>query len=212
MAQRIVHYLVGELICNSLEGLNRERFLTGSILPDAVEVSQKEISHFKRKTDTHVCFDFERFGYMFSEAILRDDLYLGYYMHLVEDALYRAFVFGRGFDMPRTREEVAFLHNDYRVLNGYVVKKYGIQNCLSSNIALEHEPISKIATFRLKEFMDEMNLELVEQQAGRTRFLTESMLDEFVETCMPLVVKEVAHMKKGASVLKVGDYTWSRKR
>lgn len=211
MAQRMVHYLFGELICDRLERLDRERFLTGSLLPDAVEAAQKEKTHFKIKTDTQVCFDFEKFGYMFSDLILRDDLYLGYYLHLVEDAFYRAYLYGNRFALPATREEVALLHEDYRILNGYVVKKYGLRNCLNDDISLDNEPLCKIAAFRLREFADDMACDFSEHCNGKTHFLTENMLDEFVETYVPLAVEEIVHLKKGKSLLRAADYAWPRK-
>lgn len=211
MAQRMVHYLFGELICDRLEWLDRDRFLTGSLLPDAVEASQKEMSHFKTKTDSRVCFDFEKFGYMFSGLILRDDLYLGYYLHLVEDAFYRAYLYGNRFALPATREEVALLHGDYRILNGYVVKKYGLRNCLNGDISLDDEPLCKIAAFRLKDFVNEMDSDFSEHRNGKTHFLTENMLDEFVETYVPLAVEEIVHLKKGKSLMRAADYAWPRK-
>ena len=212
MAQRIVHYLFGELICNSLEGINRERFLTGSILPDAVDNFQKETSHFKTRTDTHVCFDFEKFGYMFSELVHGDELYLGYYIHLVEDAFFRAFIYGNRFAMPTTREEVSLLHNDYRILNSYIVRKYSLRNCLTGDICLDGEPLGKIASFRLKEYIDDMARDFTEEYIGRTHFLTESMLDDFVETYVPLAVDQIIHLKKGKPVFNAADYAWLRNR
>lgn len=200
------------MICDAIEGLNRERFLGGSILLGAVEAPQKEMSHFKTNTDSHVCFDFEKFGYMFSDLILRDELYLGYYIHLVEDAFYRIFLYSNRFLMPANREEVSLLHNDYRILNGYVMKKYDLRNGLNGDISLDDEPLGKIAPFRLKEFVDDMARDFSEHCNGKTHFLTGNMLDEFVETYVPLAVEEIIHLKQGQSVLKAVDYAWPRKR
>ncbi len=212
MAQRTIHYLFGEMIAGQVEIADQERFLLGSIMPDAIEACDRNKSHFKVKTDTYKFFDFEAYRNQYFEQMLQDDLYLGYYMHLVEDAFYRAMFYQDRFTMPRTKEEVVHLHNDYHILNCYIVKKYNIRNILRKNITLEHEPIGNIATFLIDEFLNEMSCDFTEQTEGNTVFLTESMLDEFVETYLPLAVEEVKNLKKGTSILRARDYTWPRKR
>ena len=208
MAQRTIHYLFGEMISHQIELADKERFLLGSILPDAIEPCDRNKSHFKVKTDTHKFFDFEAFRNQYFDLMLRDDLYLGYYMHLVEDAFYRAFVYQDRFMMPRTKEEVPILHRDYHILNSYVVSNYHIHNILKQDYMLEHEPISDIAPFRIRAFLDEMSGDFTEQTTGTTVFLTECMLDEFVETYISLAIEEVEHLKKGTSVVRTGDYVW----
>jgi len=181
-------------------------------MPDAIEVCDRDKSHFKVKTDTLVYLDFEAYRNRFFDLMQRDDLYLGYYMHLVEDAFYRVFIYQDRFTMPRTREEVKFLHNDYHILNSYIVNKYNIHNILEKGINLEHEPIGSIANFLIGEFLDEMSDDFTEQTKGTTVFLTENMLDEFIETYIPLAMKEIKSLKNGESALRTSDYTWRRKR
>lgn len=50
MAQRTIHYLFGEIISRQVELKNKNRFLLGSILPDAyVDVRDRDRTHFKIK-------------------------------------------------------------------------------------------------------------------------------------------------------------------
>lgn len=212
MAQRTIHYLFGEIISNHLELADKERFLLGSIMPDAVEARDKDKSHFKVKTNMQVYLDFEAYRNKYFDLMQQDDLYLGYYMHLVEDAFYRVFIYQDCFTMPRTREEVELLHNDYHILNSYIVKKYDIHNILEKDIILEHESIGNIATFLIHESLNKLSDEFAEQTQGATVFLTEHMLDEFVETYIPLAIEEIISLKKGTSTLRVSDYAWLRKR
>lgn len=191
---------------------DRERFLLGSILPDAIEPGNRDRSHFKVRTDTQIWFDFEAFRAQFSAEILRDDLYLGYYMHLVEDAFYRAFIYTDRFVMPRTREEVQLLHGDYHILNAYIVRKYRIRNVLKPDYDLEKESVSRIAPFRVREFLQETAEDFTERTEGSTVFLTESMLDEFLETYLPMAEKELEAMRRGEAFLKAADFAWPAKR
>lgn len=212
MAQRTIHYLFGEIISKEIALSDKKRFLLGSILPDAIETSYRNASHYKCKTATHKYFDFEAFRKEYLTLMLHDDLYLGYYMHLVEDAFYRVFFYTDRFNMPRTREEIPALHNDYHILNPYIVRKYDIQNILGSTFSLESEPLCRIAPFYIDNFLSELKYDFIEQASGKTVFLTESMLDEYVETYIPLAIQEVNSIRDGYSSLNVMDYAWPIKR
>jgi hypothetical protein len=212
MAQRTIHYLFGEVISNHLELTDKKRFLLGSIMPDAVEVSNKDRSHFKVRTDRSIYLDFEAFRNQYGDLMRQDDLYLGYYMHLVEDAFYREFIYQDRFAMPRTWEEVKLLHNDYHILNSYIVEKYDLHNILEKDMVPAHEPIGGIEVFLLRESLSKLADEFAEQTQGDTVFLTEAMLDEFVEIYLPLVTEEAGNVKNGTSTLKSREYAWYRSR
>ena len=212
MAQRTIHYLFGEMISNQIILADKKRFLLGSILPDAIEGSYRNASHFKVKTDTHKYFDFDAFRNKYCDQILHDDLYLGYYMHLVEDAFYRTYIYNDRFTMPRTRDEVPVLHNDYHILNSYIVKKYGITNILGHTFSLGHEPLCEIAPFPIDNFLQEMACDFTEQTEGHTVFLTEKMLDEYIRTYIPLAIEEAKYIRSGSTILNSTDYAWLIKR
>lgn len=212
MAQRTIHYLFGDIISKHVEIKDKDRFLLGNIIVDAVDASERNQAHFKVRTDSHSYFDFEAFANKYREQMLQDDLYLGYYMHLVEDAFYRAFIYEDRFEMPKTQDEVKILHNDYHILNAYIVQKYHMQNELVKEFDLKDEELSEIATFYTKECLIGLSQEFEEQTTGETRFLTEAMLDEFVDKYMQLAIDEVESIKKGTSILKALDYAWSRNR
>lgn len=212
MAQRTIHYLFGEKIAEQVTLTDRKRFLLGSILPDAMDADDRDTSHFKVRTDTHVYLDFEAFRERYDELIRKDDLYFGYYMHLVEDAFYRVFIYQDRFTMPRTREEIALLHNDYHILNSYIIQKYAPRNILAADHFPEQEVIGGIGTFSVRESLYKLSAEFAEQTQGTTVFLTEQMVDEFVQTYLSPIIDEAKQVKRGTSALRGGDYTWRRRR
>ena len=212
MAQRMIHYLFGEILSRQIEIKDKDRFLIGSILPDAyVDGSERNITHFKYKLkpDNKEYFDFNKFREQYFELMQRDDLYLGYYMHLVEDAFYRQFLHSYQFKKPCNKEEVALLHNDYHILNSYIIEKYDIQNVLKKPFGFEQEPICKIATFGIDVFIETMVYDFIEKTLGETYFLTENMLDEFIEKYMVLGMKELQNILNGKCSLQAIDYAWS---
>ena len=62
MAQRLIHYLFGDIFSKQMPALDRNRFLLGSVLPDAyANAADRDRTHFIKKNDTQVYFDFEKF-------------------------------------------------------------------------------------------------------------------------------------------------------
>lgn len=60
MSQRLIHYLLGEMLSKEIELKNKERFLLGSVMPDAYkELKYRDKTHFANRTDGTY---FARFG------------------------------------------------------------------------------------------------------------------------------------------------------
>ena len=185
MAQRTIHYLLGEELIG-LGVRDVDRFRVGNLLPDAIEdLVFRELTHFQSEVELGGrrvrCCDFERFRREFAPLVETDGLYLGYYMHLVEDACYRIF-WNRVKFAPRdmTREQVAVLHNDYHLLNRYIVSRYGIRNEIVFPEKFETEPVNRVYPFLLKGFLDEMKDDFTEDPRGKTHYLTEELLERFL--------------------------------
>lgn len=185
MAQRTIHYLLGEeLISSGVRDV--ERFRVGNLLPDAIEdLVFRNLTHYQFEFEEggkRLRFsDFELFRRDFAPLVETDGLYLGYYMHLVEDACYRIF-WNRVRFAPRdmTRAQVAVLHNDYHLLNRYIVSHYGVRDEIVFPEGFESEPVNRIYPFLLRDFLDEMKDDFTENPQGRTQYLTEELLENFL--------------------------------
>lgn len=213
MAQRTIHYLFGELFSKSIEFKDKKRFLLGSVMPDAyADLKDRNITHYKVKGREKQFFNFDGFREEFGELILKDDLYLGYYMHIVEDAFYRNFIYCGRFITPCCEEDVKKLHNDYHILNNYIVTRYGIENILNESVDLSGETVSKIAEFEINGFLGDMKNDFFENTRGETCFITENMLDEFIEKYVPLGIEALKEIKKGKFVLRATDFAYGIKR
>lgn len=212
MAQRLIHYLLGEMLSKEIELKNKERFLLGSVMPDAYkELKHRDKTHFANRTDG-TYFDFNLFREKFGRQMNEDDLYLGYYMHLVEDVFYRQFIHRDQFRVPNGSEEVLILHNDYHILNSYIVSKYNCQNILQDKINLDSEKIMEIAEFRIDEFLHNLAGDFSDKTQGETVFVTEEMLDQFIEEYVLIMLEELRAVKNGKSLLVAIDYKWKSVR
>ena len=210
MAQRTVHYAMGMLLAEQCGIGDRSRFLLGSILPDAfADPAERDATHFKAWTaEGKRYFDFTAFRARFSDQMAGDGLYLGYYMHLVEDCYYRRFLYPQV--KPQLLEGgVAALHNDYHLLNAYIVEKYRLRNIVTKPADFAGEAIFALANFALDGFLAEFAQDFSERPEGRTRFLTEAMLDDFIARYTDPCARELRRVLDGESCLQAADFAWS---
>ena len=216
MAQRTIHMLFGILLLDRIELYDKNRFLLGSILPDAyINPTDRKVAHFIKYVSDENClyFDFKDFLERFRNNITNDDLYLGYYAHLVEDAFYRYFLYyEKGFMEKIKRYELDILHGDYHILNSYIAKKYSLPGCLTLPKAFEMELLNGITEFDIKKIVDDYEKDIVELHHEKTVLFTEAMLEEFVFKYTDVLADELYSVRQGYSKLNVMDYRWENKR
>ena len=216
MAQRTIHLLLGKIMLENVNIKNRNRFLLGSVIPDAIEsLSMRNTTHFIKELEDEGKWYFDLYGFRerYEELMKTDDLYLGYYMHLVEDTLYRNFLY-RDYQFAshfKTEEEIKTLHNDYRLLNMHIVKQFGLKNTIERPVNFERERINEVVPFCLDVFLEEMDKDFLPFDNGTTTvLLTENLLDEFIEKYAMLCVTELVAVKKGEKYLNPFTYIWSK--
>lgn len=211
MAQRTIHLAMAKLISEKINIENQERFEFGHLLPDAVsDRENRDKSHYI-KLGAYVVYDFEQFGKEYREKILQDDLYLGYYMHLIEDVFYRRvlYTYSNMGDIGKYPERVRVLHKDYHLLNKYIIDKFQLKNGIQIPDEFEKESINNIADFgRIKDYMLELDNDFNDSVCGKTVYFTETMLDEYMEKYLDDCVEEIKAIWNGESHLRVSDYKW----
>lgn len=215
MAQRTIHYLLGEMLLND-KIKDANRFRIGNLLPDAYEASgMRSKTHFTGKmvipgSESVVRYcDFGDFLRRFEHKVKTDDLYLGYYMHLVEDACFRVFWKENGLQSRiNSAADVALLHRDYRLLNGYFVKRYGIKNEIRPLSDFDREPINRIYPFLLDEFLQEFDLDFTEYCEEPTTFLSGPMVDGFVSDYIGACKDALHRIQNGEPPMPSDTFIW----
>lgn len=216
MAQRTIHMLFGTLLSDKIELVDKNRFLIGSILPDAyINPTERKIAHYIKyiPDENSLYFDYEDFFGKFQNEIMNDDLYLGYYAHLVEDAFYRYFLYYEKHFMEKIKSyELTILHNDYHILNSYITKKYALPSHPAIPVGFENELLNEITEFDIEKIIDDYKNDIVEVSAEKTVLLTEDMLEEFVAEYIDVLVDELRSIRTGRSRLNALDYRWENKK
>lgn len=214
MAQRMIHYMIGEMLAQETELKDKNRFLIGSVIPDAyTDIRYRDVTHFRYFSEDrkYSCYDIDRFRNTYRDKILQDDLYLGYYMHLVEDVFYRRFIRSDhkitvfGYD-----DKVRILHRDYHVLNRYIRERWHLRYELTIPEDLENEDIFHIAEFEIPGFLKALQDDFSETVEEKTVYVTEEMIDEFMERYYPVIAIEFSHAVTGDFQLRAADYAWKR--
>lgn len=213
MAQRTIHLAFGQYVAQHMAITDQNRFLLGNILPDAFsDRIYRENTHYKKflPDGSKIYFDFRQFGQDFAQELQQDDLYLGYYLHLIEDVYYRQFLHN-GYDFwqqIKTMEDVNRLHQDYHLLNTYLVKAYGLQDTVTLPPEFDREPLHRIAPFDAPRFLNELHGDYHETLQGKTTLLTEDILDVFFQNYMDLVLKEAQKVRAGDFSTDPLDFAW----
>ena len=213
MAQRMIHYLIGTRLLEKEDCGDRMRFLLGSVLPDAYRSrKERDASHFVRRTDSGMVFyDAGGFFDAYRDRIPSDGLYLGYYMHLVEDVFYRTFIRkDKKLEIFGIPDAVRILHNDYRLLNRYIIETYGLRNEIVMPADLLQEPVLQCADFACEEFLKEFEGDFCVMGEGNTVYITGEMLEEFLAAYYPLIEQEYLRVLHGQGKMNAQKYAWKR--
>ena len=211
MAQRTVHYVLGLSLAARCDLDDASRFLFGSLLPDAVsDKNERNRSHFIYRSDEGRYYDFDRFRREFLDKLSADPLYLGYYLHLVEDNLYREYCHKDHLLYFISDEEVCALHRDYHLLNPYLTQRYGLSDNLCCSPEFHAEALSRIARFDPNGLIAELKNDLQEKPDGSFTYLSPSFIEGYLSMALPVCEKELRAVLRGERFLRAADFIWKR--
>lgn len=211
MASRIIHLAIINMLAGKYEFKDLNRLKIGATLPDAAAPGRNtEGSHLK----IYLCgltkktYDFTRYRAEFGRKMKEDDLYLGYYLHLVQDILFRYFMYEMHHWNSRIPGNVDRLHNDYALINTYVVRKYQLQNDIVIPADFAAEPIFTLYPFGFENFYEEMQGDYEPYQEGSLFFFTEKMADDFIGMAVEFCVKELEALWRGQPGIDEYEWAW----
>ena len=124
MSSSMIHLAITNLLLQDEKFPSATRLYLGCVLPDA-GISGN--SHLKQEVATNIyTYDLAMFRKRFSKALQEDDLYKGYYLHLIQDMVFRQFLYAEHHFSSLIPGNVEALHRDYTVLNFQISEKYNL--------------------------------------------------------------------------------------
>ena len=209
MASSMIHLAIVQEMRKEVSFRDINRLFLGVILPDGAVAGN---SHLKKKIckNTRYTYDLEFFRDRYGKYMEKDDLYLGYYLHLIQDMLYRRFMYGDHGWNSSAPGNVKKLHRDYEILNEYVSKKYGLFQEMIQELDLTEEPLAQLAEFDVKGLIKEVRGEFVQRKEEKLSILTRQMADEYIVRATEFCVEELKALSKGKSGLDSTVWSWEK--
>ena len=210
MASSIIHLAVTSELIKRHAFKDEGRLKFGAILPDAGKGNashlNKHIWGYNKKS-----YDFELFRVKYGELMKTDDLYLGYYLHLVQDICYRHFVFDKYKWNPMIPGNVEKLHKDYSIINFYVATHYGLSNDIKVPDKFDDEPLIDLCEFDTDRLMKSMADYFIPVPDEDIFFFTKEMADEYIAEAVELCLKELKALETGEGLIESYDNAWTNK-
>lgn len=208
MASRILHLAAAKLILDEHPMADEKRFRLGSILPDA---GARVSAHFRTRIDggTKTMMALSDFRARFADK-MDDPLYLGYYLHLVQDIVFRkVFYLDHGWKTD-SLEKIERLYADYRILNTWAIGKFALRDDLTVPENFSAEPLAAVSDFELPEFLAELHADFTTPPPpGDCVYFTKAIAEEFLAAAVPLCLREIAALRDGATTVDECAWAWS---
>lgn len=210
MGSRIMHLAIANELLKEFPDLDRNRFLFGSLLPDAAA----EGNSHRRIT---VCgggmrtYDLSGFRRQYAGRLNTDALYLGFYLHLIQDMAFRQFVYGTHRWDPSPPGNIERLHRDYAILNGYLIGQYRLTPDVWVPPGIEAEPLLRECVYESDALVLELRADFAQRENGALFFFREDMADEYIALSLPACRREIAAIQTGRGFMDELSMAWELK-
>lgn len=208
MASSIIHLAITNELAKRMDFSDAARLRLGSMLPDAACAGNN--GHLK----TAICgnnkktYDLEGYRKQFAELMSEDDLYLGYYLHLIQDILFRKFVYKDYHWSSHVPGNVERLHRDYAICNCYVISKYGLKEDMVIPLNLSEEKLRELGEFDVLGLVEGVKKQFVPVDNKDVFFFTEDMADEFIHQAIDFCATELENLKNGNALIDSYEWAW----
>ena len=203
MGSRLMHLALGKTLADRLDIKDRDAFITGSILPDALPAKEKQAknSHFITVFDEgrYKWFDSIAFYDRYTDEMRKDPIYLGYYFHLMADNVFRqTFYIDMGL-LYRRGEKSLFeeFYNDYNLLNPLITAEYGLQKNICIPGGLYDTRLYRDFMFEPKQLIDDIYSDMDMHIEGELMHFSMDIVRSFVEKSADLCMRELDSLVNG---------------
>lgn len=213
MASRVMHLAIVQALLPRQAWKDPEALVFGALLPDAMPPgSNSRMSHFVACQRGMRCYDLKEFRRLYGDKLAEEGLYLGYYLHLIQDIVYRRFLYGPYNLHFRTPAERELLYRDYAILNRYLIEKKGLAPIAACPAQAEEAEIRGRFGLEPRRLLADLERDFTRAVEGEAAFITREMAEEYLGAALALCEKELDALKTGAPLLDPWELAWNIRR
>lgn len=207
MASRIMHLAAAVQLTDLLpQGMDIPRFLSGEIMVDSAP-QERKASHFLTCVNDRKTYDVAAFRAQYGHLLLTDGLVLGYYLHLLQDLVFRDHMYHTlGFN-PKKPGYLAGLHSDYRRLNHLLIQRYNLS--ADFPIPANAAPLDGIAAFDMAYLPATLSEDFTLHGAAEAFFFTEAMAVAYIDRAVALCRQEIQALITRQPLTDPMNWTWA---
>ncbi len=201
-----MHLAIGEEITKRYPVKDKDRFLLGCILPDSAESGN---SHWRCPAPGEKqTIDLTGFREKFGEELLTDDLLLGYYLHLVQDILFRKYLQTLpGWSV--SARNVHRLHRDYERLNGWLVSEYHLRETAEQLKIQDTSALSSASVrFDIQKLLNSIREDTVSQSRILPGEFSAVNAQEYISFSVDKCLEELDAVRAGRSSVSEMKISW----
>jgi len=132
---------------------------------------------------------------------------LGYYLHLLQDLVFRDYMYHKLHFNPRRPGYLAGLHSDYRRLNHLLIRRYGLQ----ADFAIPDDPfpLQAIASFDMAGIPGALAEDFALPGSEEAFFFTEELAAGYIERAVTVCCRELQALNAHQQLTDPMDWTWA---
>ncbi len=213
MASRMIHFVIAQNILKYIDLNDGARFIIGAIAPDACshnDGSYDECHFTGRSLDgKYKGVNWNLFELKYGSELMSDSLYLGYFCHLIEDAVClhdMADKYVRKYSSDIRSEYYSMGYRDYARLNKLLLLEYKLVTPEFTSLTI---PVDEIQDKYIKNHFDgfindfAIDIDCCKEDLELYHW---ELIEEYIGKCTELCVNEIEAMRKQGRRMNPEEY------
>ena len=204
MASGMIHYVISKRVAKLVGIEDVERFLLGAVVaPDASSHADGSYdkAHFQGwlQDRTMKGIDFSRFADKYGDRFEADDFYLGYWCHLMEDAIWVYDVVDKYVRIHTGEVKKAYYqkgYRDYERLNYLLLRAYGLQ---SPEFMNQEVPAEEVRQDLVEAMIESVKgyFAVAPCKQEELELYTWEVITAYMDKCVQVCAEEIEKWKMG---------------
>ena len=213
MASGMIHYVISKKVAELAKIEDVERFLLGAVVaPDASSHGDGsyDAAHFggRSQDKSRKGIDFNWFADKYGKRFEEDAFYLGYWCHLMEDAIWFHDVVDQYVRIYTGEVKKAYYqkgYKDYARLNYLLLQEYGLQSFAFIN---REVPVEEVRQDLLISVIESMKgyFEAEPCKKEELELYTWEVITAYIDNCVQFCTEEIKKWRRGKENSRAEQY------